>query len=192
MAGQTSIVNLTLTHLGQEHVLSIDEAAKAAVKIKGVWQTIVDDMLTEHDWTFARKRASLARLDEAPAWGFAYYYQLPGDYLKLPDPDKHGNEQDNIWSLQPWRKEGDTILTDEAVVELLYIARVQPEKFSVKFGVALSYRLAATVAYDLTQNASLSKSLWQIYAMILVDAKHADSREIGKVVKTSTWLSSRS
>lgn len=187
MADQTTICNLAVMHIGEEHITNIDEVSKAAEKLKIVWQTLVDEMLEEHDWTFARKRQGLSPLSTSPAFGFANAFKLPSDYMRLPE------EQDdcNAWNEQAWRKEGDMLLTDESAIDLLYIARVGPEKFSAKFAVALSYRLGAAIAFSLSKKGSVVKLMWDLFQLYLTEAKSADARQVGRIVKQSNYLLSR-
>jgi hypothetical protein len=187
MTDQTTICNLAVMHIGEEHVTNIDEASKAAVALKVVWQTLVDEMLEEYDWTFARQRQSLALLSAAPAFGFNSAFKLPSDYLRMPQ-----NQDDcNAWSDYPWRKEGNMLLTNETAIDLLYIARVGPEKFSAKFAVALSYRLAAAVAFVLSKKGAVVKQMWDLYLLKLAEAQSADAAQMGRIDKPSRWLNAR-
>jgi hypothetical protein len=189
MASQTEILNMALLHLGQEQILNPDEEGKAANILKAGWDFLVDDLLAKQDWTFARKRMTLPQLAEVPPFGFAFAYQLPADYLRLPNTQM---EDDNVWSLQPWRKEGSKILTDETEVALNYIARVGPESFSAEFVLPLTYRLAAFGAVSITTLPGLAKQMMDLYLGYMIEAQVADARQIGRVVKSSAWLNSRS
>jgi hypothetical protein len=187
MADQTKICNLAVMHIGEEHIANIDEVSKAAQKLKTVWPVILDEMLEEHDWTFARKREGLALLATPPAFGFSKAFKLPSDYMRLPQEQ----EDCNAWSDRPWRKEGALLLTDESAIDLLYIARVGPEKFPAKFAIALSFRLAAAIAFSLSKKSGVVKQMWDLYMVKLSEAKNADAQQVGQIIKPSRWLLAR-
>lgn len=187
MPDQTTICNLAVMHIGEEHIVDIDEVSKAASQLKTVWSAIVDEILEEHDWTFARTRQSLSLLATPPAFGFDNAFKLPSDFMRLPKEQ----EDCNAWSDRPWRKEGSLLLTDESAIDLLYIARVGPEKFSAKFAMALSFRLAAAIAFSLSKKSAMVKLMWDLYQLKLTEAKTADAQQVGRIVKQSRYVRAR-
>ena len=46
-----------------------------------MYDDIRDMVLCMHPWTFTLKKTQLARLVDAPTFGWKYAYQLPGDRL---------------------------------------------------------------------------------------------------------------
>lgn len=187
MPDQTTICNLAVTQIGEEHIVNIDESTKVAAKLKMVWQIMVDEMLEEYDWTFARQRQSLALMSTPPAFGFANAFKLPSDYLRM----LREQEDCNAWNARPWRKEGNLLLTGESDIDLLYIARVGPEKFSAKFAVALSFRLGAAVAYSLSKKSTVVKQMWDLYMLKLTEAESADAQQVGRIAAQSRWVHAR-
>lgn len=186
MASQTSICNLALGRLGQPPILSIDEETAAARRLRSIWDDIRDMVLAEHPWNFAIRRASLAVLAEAPAWGWDYAYQLPADCLRVLQMGELDDEFE-------WEIEDGKLLTDELTVEIKYLARITVTgRFSSGFISALAYRLAAEISYDLTGNPGLTKQMLELWPMELSKAKTQDAQEHGPYeLANDDWVNSR-
>ncbi|MDY0189063.1 MAG: hypothetical protein RBR16_14200 [Syntrophus sp. (in: bacteria)] len=187
MPSKTSIVNLALSRLGQPPITDIDEGTVTADKFKAVWDDIRDFVLATHPWNFAVKRASLARLAETPDFKWSYYYQLPGDCLRVTQLGEQ--EDEYLWEIEAEGK----LATDEAEANIEYIARITEEgRYSPGFVNALAYRLAAEKCFDLTGRLDLAKNLLQLWPQELAAAISFDSQEKGPLSFTcEAWLDAR-
>ena len=190
MAGlsEVKICNLALNKLGAARISTRDEASAEAQACDDIYDEVRDDVLADHIWNFAQKRAALGLLDETPEFtddGVTLVYQAPTDMIKL----NFVNIESAIVKL-----EGNKILSDTAGLELKYTFRVTDvQKFFPKFVEALATRLAAELAFTLTASRSLSADLHTIYLeKKLPAAISADSQQGTSVgMFQDEWILSR-
>lgn len=159
MPSLTEIANLALSMVGEERVSRLDtDTSKAARLCNEMLPQVRDLCLASHPWNFAVRRASLPALAVAPAWGFAYRYQAPGDCLRvlgIDSADPH----------EPWQREGREILTDLAApLPIRYIARItDPAGWAPHFvelvATTLASRLAQPLAASATNRANIMAGL---------------------------------
>ncbi len=185
---EVKICNLALTKLGAARISSRDEVSEEAQACNEIYDEVRDDVLADHIWNFAQKRAALGLLDETPEFtddGVTLVYQAPTDMIKL----NFVNIESAIVKL-----EGDKILSDTSGLEVKYTFRVTDvQKFFPKFIEALATRLAAELAYTLTASRSLSADLHSLYLeKKLPAAISADSQQGTSVgMFQDEWLGAR-
>jgi hypothetical protein len=154
MASDVDICNLALSHFGQAADLSsLSEESADADHCERFYPIARDELLEEYDWSFARKRATVAEVTNDRD-DFAYKYALPADCLKprrvLPD----GYSDDQL-DIAVWEREGDFIYTDEALSTLVYTRRLtDTTKFSPLFVISLSWRVSSYIAGPITKDQS--------------------------------------
>lgn len=191
MASQVQICNMTLLRVGAPPILSIDDDSKRARCLRDNWDLVLDLVLREHTWNFATRRSNLARLSAAPAFGWDYAYQLPVACLRVLGLVSTGDEVDP--SIE-YNVEGDQLLTNEETAYLKYIERVtNTGYFDAGFASALASRLAAEVAYYLTNSVALQEHLTTMYHKIeLPGARAMDAQENPpQVYEDLTWDDAR-
>lgn len=166
---EVSICNSALIKLGHERINSLTEDSKAAILCNERYPFCRDEVLREHPWNFAMKRASFSQLVSVPAFDFQYEYQIPSDCLRIWQP-----EVPEIIFLV----EGGKVLTDEGTFKCRYISRVtNPALFDRSFAEALAFRLAADVGYSITQSTQLQQAMLAMYEMKLKMARSMDAQE---------------
>ena len=142
----------------------------------------------EAPWTFAQKRVALAELGTDPVWeddGMTVAYGIPTDMLKL----NYTNDGSAIV-----RGEAVGILSDTSGLEILYTYRAtDTTKYSTMFVTALATRLAAEMAFGLTNSKTAMAALMEEYEDIrLPRAIAADSQQGSPVgIIQDEWLGSR-
>jgi len=150
MSTEVQICNIALALLGIDNpILSLDDDSKEARLCKTSYPVIRDELLENHFWRFAMKRSSLTRITAPPEWRYTYKYQLPSDLvgsrLKMTDLGKEQN----------YKIEGGLLLTDDASVSILYVSKeIDVGKYSPAFKQAVSYALAAQLAYSMVQSST--------------------------------------
>lgn len=192
MASKVGICNLALIRLGSQPITAITDDTKRAIALNANYDIVLDIVLADNPWNFAISRTTLARLADAPAFGYSYQYQLPSDCLKvlgIVDETVSGNPDPTI----EYKIEGGKLLTEESTVHLKYISRVtDPNLFSPKFLSAFAMRLAAEIAYHITGNASLKTEIMKEYVMELSGARSVDAQEdTPEVYQSDTWITAR-
>jgi hypothetical protein len=170
MASTVHVCNLALAKLGAKAIESLTENSKEARLCALFFESVRDDLLRAHPWNFAASRAALARLAEAPAFGFAAAFQLPADCLKVVG--LNGDPR------AVFRIEGRRLLTDLDQARIVYTARVEdPTLFDPHFVQALAARLAAELCVPIAKSAALAERLWRLAEAACERAAVEDSRE---------------
>jgi len=185
---KVKICNLALTLIGADTINAIDDDSTPAKKCNAIYDYILEDLLTSCPWTFAQKRVALALLDEDPVYtddGVAYVYQKPTDCLKV----NFTNVENALVKI-----EGDKILSDTASLYIMYTYNVtDPTKYTPKFTTALAGRLAAELAFPITNSRTLAADLMNVYLNEkLPDAVASDSQQGTPLAPAQDeWLFSR-
>lgn len=157
MASAVDICNMALARLGDEAtVTSIDppEGSAQADHCARFYPQARDTLIMRHMWSFATRRARLARLaDSVPGYSFAY--ALPAACVKLISVFGDGEEDADAWvnllADKHYRIEmlGEqrVLLSDAETMNVIYLSRdIKPENFSPMFCEACSWLLAAMLA----------------------------------------------
>lgn len=180
------ICNLALVALGANPIMSMTEDCEEARKLNLIYVSIVKDLLRAHPWNFASDRSSLAQLSEKPPFGFSFYYQLPTNCLRAIEVNE--NPQINFVV------EGRKLLCDEETVDLKYVAYIKDStQYDPNFVTLLAARLAAEIAYPITQSRTVSKDRWDIYLAMEKTSRSSDAQE-GRPQRTESigWVVGRS
>jgi hypothetical protein len=170
MTSAVQIANLALVTLGDDEALvELNSDTRAGRTILAVFDPLRDAVLRAHPWNFAVTRASLPALATAPAFGFAYAYQLPADWLRFVDEEEY----------QPYSIESGKLLTDaEPPLNIRYIRLVtDPGRFDALFVTALAARIAWHTAQRLTGSAQIKADARAAYMEAMAEAKRVDGQE---------------
>lgn len=104
------ICNLALDHLNETAIQNIDNPTSRSEEICSRWYDNVRlACLRNHPWNFATKRAQLAALSTAPAFGYETQFQLPTDYVQLVSIG-----DDTVERLRDFEVEDGKLLINEA------------------------------------------------------------------------------
>lgn len=189
MASVTSICNLALGKCGEsQKIIDITENTRAARALNAAYETVRDICLRDHPWNFAKRRAQLAAAVDTPAWGFTYSYPLPSDCLRLL-------EIENLRA-DDYEVRGRAIETDAGgPLAIDYIARItDPNQYDPGFISVFSTRLAAEVAFEITQSRSLKGDLLAEYEAWRRMANNVNGQENpSRVIDDAddSWLNAR-
>lgn len=177
------VANRALTKLGTARIISLDDDVKAARSIKSCFDDLRDDELRSRRWSFSIKRTELAADTTAPAFGYTYAYTLPADFLRLDMVDDRYPDvrMDNYVGNESvdYVVEGGKILTDiDAPLKVRYGSVVDnPALWDPNFREALSCRIAAELAEDLTQSNPKRELAWKEYEMAIRKAVRTQAIE---------------
>jgi hypothetical protein len=197
MANLVEIANMALGEVGSQTITTIDDASTPAANCKRFIYQAIREALERGRWKCARKPAVLARLTDAPLFGWAYAFQLPTDYVRLVS----FNETDSEEQFQElFERQGDTLLTDEDAVSIIYVRDLTQTGNDVNLmGPLLTkacyINLAAKIAWPLQQSRTLKESLEQSFEDAIRKAKSVNSTEefrpLVDPASGSRWLPSR-
>lgn len=196
MATLVDIANFALGLCAEGTISSLTDASPQARAVNTHINQTVAEVLREAPWKSARKQAVLSSTT-APAFGWAYAFTLPTDYLRLVyfnDTDLTDLQQEEFEIQQ------NVLLTDESTVSITYVANPlllsgDIGKLDVLLVRAIYTALAAKLAWVLQQNRTLKDQLVNDAEMALRKAKAADSRDAlyprENPYAASDWLASR-
>ncbi len=179
------IINKALGMLGANQIKTLEDHTLEAEAGRKMYQTSLDSVLAETDWTFAIKRSLLPLVeDKKPAWGEGNYFELPADMLKIVDVMNR-----RVF----WRREGNYIFTNASEFGLVYVSRcVDPTYYPSYFIDALAAKLAVEMCYLLTNSTEKTNVLIELYrGEYLPIAKTKNAREKSSpVIEDSYWVNS--
>lgn len=187
MADETSICNLALGRIGDERIMSMDDASQSARYCKLFYAQTRDEVLRSHPWNFATARKTLNALADAPEFEWSVQYQLPNDFLRLCQL----NGWDAWKPLDLFEIEGDRLLTNESTAQIKYIYTITDASiFDPLFIEALSLKLASKLARPLTGSQTLGDGALQEYVKLTGPlARKTDALE-GRPKTKDLWVMS--
>ena len=191
MQSTVAIYNTALARLGGhqlERVNSPDDDGTAATLCRTLFPHAVDMTLASADWSFATRRAALARKVDAGPTDYPFRYGLPSDCL---NPMRlEGEIKDHF--PPAYVIEGVDLLTATESAVLVYVARLRdPALFPPLFADAVAWALAADLSTALVNDARRQQLCMQKYEQALLVAITADRRRQNPQVYTGPWLTSR-
>lgn len=173
MASRLDTFRLVAQLLGQdEELIDPDETTRLARACRAVWDTARQATLRANDWNCCTARAQLAALEDAPPFGFAYAFNLPGDLLRLVDVTGP------LENYRDWTLEGGQLLANYAPLQIIYVADVtDPERWDSKLAEAIATKMAAMIAVNVTGDVTVADQLQRQFDRLTIDAQAADATE---------------
>lgn len=184
----TTVVNLALREIGTYRIEDFTEGSPEARVARDVWDQVVIAALEAHEWTFAKKYASLAAItSETPAARWTYAYQVPSDFVRL------GAVSDNS-TMRPEMAEDEfenldgKIYTNAETVYIAYVyAKTTVGTWPAYFVEYVSACLAARMASVLKATTERDR-LEQLRVATLGRARSIDSVQTPiKVLAAGQW-----
>lgn len=167
MTARVDIFNYALSLLGQPSIQDPDGVGVAEY-CRSVYEINRKALLESHPWNFAIERVILAQNVGSPSYEWTYSYNLPSDLLKIY----------KVYNNSNYDVENRVILTDAETLKLEYIKDVtDTTKFSGLFTQVLAHDIAISIAYVLTQNATLLANLNNSRQRLFSRAKMMDAQE---------------
>jgi hypothetical protein len=188
MPNQLSISNSALIKLGATPLVSIEDDTKEGRLCKVQFPVIRDEVLRSHPWNFAIKRVSLAATANTPVFRFSTEFQLPQDCLRVLTTDLDDG------TTEEYAIEGDKFLADVSSVKIRYISNdVAEGLWDENFAEAFAMRMAADLAYAITNSVTVAQHWLRMYDLWMKSARSFDSQEgfsDNKVI-AQDWINSR-
>lgn len=180
------ICNLALSNIGARSTVedyTTEDTAEANECL--LWYDFSrEQALRMHNWSFARKRLTLASHPvDPPAGLWSFSYQYPADCLKMLNlVNPFGRQADAIpFEIETAEDAGavtKTILTDldDAVAKYTFDV-TDTTLFTPFFTELLSYGVAQHIAFALTGKREIKADMLKIYTNMTVLAPRADAQE---------------
>ncbi|UZD96268.1 hypothetical protein LOY64_04470 [Pseudomonas corrugata] len=173
MATGVSICSNALLMLGAQTIndfndqVNLDRAKLCA----NLYPTNRDMLLRAHPWNCCVNRIVLAPDAVAPAFGYDHAFELPADCLRVLEVSENGLQIDYL-------VEGRRIQANTTVLELRYIFRNEVENtWDSQLIDLMTMKMAAVLAYPITQSTSEHATRNQEFEQALKVAKAVDGQE---------------
>lgn len=154
MTTETEVCNLALLRAGQDTISSLTEPSRSAQLCSILFAQCRDAMLREFPWNFARRRVSLALLEDVPPTNWEMAYALPTDCLQALAVVVPGLRFPRVSQKAPFEVSSNgtqrVLFTDQEEAELIYTARVESISMWDPLAVsALAWLLCSELAVPL-------------------------------------------
>ena len=182
MASVVDLCNRALDLLGAANITALTAHSKAARLCNGNFDDVRDAVLRPHPWNIAITRKALPADSSTPAFGFSFQFSLPTDPFCLRVLSFWNSNVNNDVAAYDsnvmFKIEGRKVLSNEDTCNIIYIGRVtDTELYDSLLNKAISARLAAEIAYNITGSNSVASNMLTIYEARLKEAKGVDSME---------------
>ena len=176
MATEVSICSNALRRLGDDPITSLTEDTERARLCNAFYGDTRDYVLRSHSWNFATTRATLPQLSTTPIYEYSYQYALPTDPYCLRVLSMEYN--DYIYKIEHVAGIGRVLLSNEDTAKILYVARItDTTQFDSMFVDCLTAKLAAELAYPVTNSTTLQTQMEKLYMAKISEARAIDGQE---------------
>lgn len=177
---QVSIANQALGRIGAEYITALDEGSSNARHTNAIFEPTRDEVLDQHDWSFALTRQKLTPVDGSAYPEWEHVFALPGDLV-------HAVKLVN--TVYPrYQIEGQVFLCSVEDPILQYVRQVTDVKqFSPLYTQALVLRLAAKLAGPVKNARQLEQQLSGEYYQVLLQARMQDAENADDETYTGWW-----
>ena len=184
-SSEVEICNSALVKVGADRIISLSDDNERAQICNERYPKLRDDMLRSHPWNFALARVALADTGNTPEYDYTNEFQIPSDVLRIIGTD--------LYSDEIYKIEGKTLLANSSSVKIQYIKKITDVSyFDSNFAEALSFRLAADIAYRISNSVNLTNQMYQLYLTVLRDARSMDAQEgVPDRIVADEWINSR-
>lgn len=187
MATKVSICSNALLIIGDKTINDLADESPRARACANLYDNARDAILRMRPWNSCIKRVVLSPDATSPAFGWAYAFVLPVDFIRCISITKDGSFSD-------FRIEGSRILCDENAVYLKYVFRNdEPPTYDAGLINCITLSMAKALSYQLSDNASLRQEIDAELKTAIRSAASADGQErVSDSFEQSVLISSRS
>lgn len=203
MADKFQIVNTALREVGSNPIADFDEGSYESDLIRDIYDQVLLQVFSQGGWTCLRKRAALVQTVEKPAFGFTNQFQMPTNprSVKVLEFNRHNVDsgisivQGQCLSDTPnaFQVEGDKLLTNSNVAEIVYVADIRNES---EWDYQLTSTIIAALKYRISVNQGAeegkSSRLQQEYLFLLKQNLSNNNQQASSVaMRTDTYFIGR-
>lgn len=186
-----TICNMALDMLDEAPIASLDDNTRAGRLCKRNYALVRDEVTIAHPWGCAVARTALPAMSDAPAFGWAFQYQLPKDCLRIQPLTVDGAETSKP---VPYIIEGRRILTNQgAPLSLRYIKRLEnAAEIDPLLARVIACKLGFYVGRLISGKQSFIQQIGKFYSMALKEAKAINARNgTGIDPLNDAWIDAR-
>lgn len=178
MATDVSICSNALLRLGAAPINSFDEADPNGSNIQrarlcsNLWPTVRQQVLRAHPWNCATTRVLLSPDTTAPAFGFAYRFLRPSDWLRTLQIGIDEN------CTPRYRTEGRYLLCDETALPMVYVFdNAVPGTYDATLIGAMELAMTVALAYPVTKSIEVEANKQRELAQAMQMARTIDGQD---------------
>lgn len=172
MSTAVQVCSNALLSLGSNSINSFEDLSDRQRAAANLYPQVRDAVLRSHPWNCATKRVVLSPDSAAPAFGYAYQFTLPGDWLRTLSVGKTQGEEFD------YAIEDGKLLCDEPVVYLRYIYRNDNvARWDSTLIRAMTCAMAAVLAIPVTEDANRKVEMERELQAVLRTARAVDGQE---------------
>lgn len=170
MATKIELISNALILIGDTPVSSLDGGTRREVVADSLYDGIVQNELTKHRWTFARKQAEITKQAGTPPDpnGWASIYQLPADLLFLITVTPDSNYQ--VYGDKLYSNSSGELYAD-------YIYNAPETEWPVYFCRVIEYALAMDFAASVRDSSAARGEMAAAYVNASRMARFTDSQQ---------------
>ena len=176
MVSTVDVVNVALRRIGSSRIVSITGDEPEAVIPNDLFSEVLDDLLRQHAWNFATKRAKLAQPVEVPTFEFDHAYTVPADWIRTISVHPNDAGAGTMFYREEQLDDKRVILTSADDVYLRYVSRVEdPNLWPADFRNAMSMILARDMAIPLGNSNTMHTNFDRLSRSAIARARSSDS-----------------
>jgi len=181
MSSEVDICNLALGHIGDPAEITAiappDGSAQAAL-CKKFYPIARDELLSDFDWGFARRRQLLAKLSADAPSGWSYWFTIPSGFLTARGLVAEDYDTPTEYRIESHVDHGTVVLAEVDPAELWYTVSItDTTKYSAMFVHALSWLLASYLSLPITREPKIKQITAEQYAKVAGMAKAHDANQ---------------
>lgn len=177
MASKIEIVQRAAFNTGNGWIASLDAIDDVSQGAAANYEAILEAMLTQHAWKFARRAAAINKLTTVPETPWTALYQAPVGMLSLEylvDTDSGQRVEHEERDLASGR--AIAVLDNHTNLTCVYTYRVSEDRFPADFALALQYRMEAIFLSGIAEQRTEATSREKAAAMYEQRARVRDQR----------------
>ena len=196
MQNKTEVINMALQRCGAAGINAAFQDTQEAAIAEASYEHCRTYVLSQYKWSFAMKYAPLALVVDAPEFGYANAFALPGDCVQVIDVHPYTVDEDGVIRSEgmfrhrpaKWEIVGRHVYSNFPLLAMRYVSNddvSMPEAFAN----ALAWRLAFEIAPYMQQGTNAAGQYYQLYEQALDQAKvDNDAQQNGE--RTPEWRKS--
>ena len=176
MVSTIDVVNVALRRVGSSRIIAFTEDSAEAVIANDLFDEILDDLLRQHAWNFATRRAKLAQLVVTPTFEFDHAYTVPADWIRTVSIHPNSEGAGTMFYREEIVDDKRVIVTSADEVFMRYIARItDPNLWSADFRNAMSMILARDFAIPLGSSNTMHANYDKLSRSAIARARSSDA-----------------
>lgn len=176
MVSTFDVINVALRRVGATRIVDFTDDGASATVAEDLFSEILDDLLRQHAWNFATRRAKLAQLSETPTFEFDHAYTMPPEWIRTVSVHPNDAGAGTMFYREEMVDNKRVIVTSADEVYLRYIVRVTDANlWPPDFRNALSMLLARDFSIPLGNSNTLHANFDKLSRNAIARARSSDS-----------------